>query len=127
MNNRWFIAGGAGFIGSHFTDRLLSDPARQTRGSIARRYLLSGIAVCALCGSKLTSKPGAAGRQRAMVCRKGAGRPDGVQIGATGNRLRPVETWVSSGGDRPLERYLDEAMAMLDGGPLASMALPATP
>ncbi len=23
---RWFIAGGAGFIGSHFTDRLLSDP-----------------------------------------------------------------------------------------------------
>ncbi len=25
--SRWFISGGAGFIGSHFTDRLLSDPA----------------------------------------------------------------------------------------------------
>ncbi len=25
--SRWFIAGGAGFIGSHFTDRLLGDPA----------------------------------------------------------------------------------------------------
>jgi UDP-glucose 4-epimerase len=25
--SRWFIAGGAGFIGSHFTDRLLSDPS----------------------------------------------------------------------------------------------------
>src|ERR1019366_1463130 len=24
---RWFIVGGAGFIGSHFTDRLLKDPA----------------------------------------------------------------------------------------------------
>jgi UDP-glucose 4-epimerase len=26
-SRNWFIAGGAGFIGSHFTDRLLSDPA----------------------------------------------------------------------------------------------------
>jgi UDP-glucose 4-epimerase len=26
---RWFIAGGAGFIGSHFTDRLLGDPATE--------------------------------------------------------------------------------------------------
>ena len=23
---RWFIVGGAGFIGSHFTDRLLAEP-----------------------------------------------------------------------------------------------------
>lgn len=27
--NKWFIAGGAGFIGSHFTDRLLSDPSTE--------------------------------------------------------------------------------------------------
>lgn len=27
--NRWFIVGGAGFIGSHFTDRLLGDPATE--------------------------------------------------------------------------------------------------
>ena len=27
--SRWFIAGGAGFIGSHFTDRLLRDPATE--------------------------------------------------------------------------------------------------
>ena len=27
--SRWFIAGGAGFIGSHFTDRLLSDPSTE--------------------------------------------------------------------------------------------------
>ena len=27
MTNRWFIVGGAGFIGSHFTRRLLADPA----------------------------------------------------------------------------------------------------
>ena len=27
--SRWFIAGGAGFIGSHFTDRLLGDPATE--------------------------------------------------------------------------------------------------
>ena len=27
--NRWLIAGGAGFIGSHFTDRLLADPATE--------------------------------------------------------------------------------------------------
>lgn len=27
--SRWFIAGGAGFIGSHFTDRLLNDPATE--------------------------------------------------------------------------------------------------
>ena len=27
--SKWFIAGGAGFIGSHFTDRLLADPATE--------------------------------------------------------------------------------------------------
>jgi UDP-glucose 4-epimerase len=27
--SRWFIVGGAGFIGSHFTDRLLKDPATE--------------------------------------------------------------------------------------------------
>jgi len=27
LGNRYFIVGGAGFIGSHFTDRLLADPA----------------------------------------------------------------------------------------------------
>jgi UDP-glucose 4-epimerase len=27
--SRWFIVGGAGFIGSHFTDRLVSDPATE--------------------------------------------------------------------------------------------------
>ena len=27
--SRWFIAGGAGFIGSHFTDRLLGDPSTE--------------------------------------------------------------------------------------------------
>ena len=26
MTGRWFIVGGAGFIGSHFADRLLADP-----------------------------------------------------------------------------------------------------
>lgn len=29
MSSRWFIAGGAGFIGSHFTDRLLCDKSTQ--------------------------------------------------------------------------------------------------
>ena len=27
--SKWFVAGGAGFIGSHFTDRLLADPATE--------------------------------------------------------------------------------------------------
>ncbi len=34
---RWFIAGGAGFIGSHFTDRLLRRPA-STRGHALRNF-----------------------------------------------------------------------------------------
>ena len=32
--SRWFIVGGASFIGSHFTDRLLATP-----GTSASRYM----------------------------------------------------------------------------------------
>lgn len=51
--------------------RLLQDPHRTTNGgALARRYLLTGYAVCGLCGHKLVARPRADGR-RSYTCASG--------------------------------------------------------
>jgi site-specific DNA recombinase len=50
---------------------LLTDPARRTNRTV-RRYLLTGIARCGLCGAKVVARPRDDGR-RSMVCATGPG------------------------------------------------------
>jgi len=49
--------------------RVLTDPGRSTAGP-PRRYLLTGLLVCGLCGARLVARPKADGRQ-CVVCASG--------------------------------------------------------
>jgi DNA invertase Pin-like site-specific DNA recombinase len=51
---------------------VLKDPERMKRKQPARRYLLTGTAICGLCGAKLVARPRSGGR-RCYVCTGGPG------------------------------------------------------
>lgn len=53
----------------HALRRLLLDPGRDKRAG-SRRYLLSGLLVCGVCGMKLVARP-RADKRKSMVCAKG--------------------------------------------------------
>jgi DNA invertase Pin-like site-specific DNA recombinase len=79
---------------------ILLDPSRRTQNGTKRRYLLTGLAVCGLCGTKLIARP-RAGSIRAMVCP----RPDGC--GKIRRVAEPLEDHVR---DRVLDALDPEAL-----------------
>jgi DNA invertase Pin-like site-specific DNA recombinase len=68
---------------------LLTDPARMKNRS-PRRYLLTGLAVCALCGAKLVARP-RADKRRCYVCASG---PNFHGCGKIRTLSEPVEALV---------------------------------
>jgi DNA invertase Pin-like site-specific DNA recombinase len=79
---------------------ILLDPARRKNHVTARSYLLTGYAVCGVCGAKLVARP-KAGHVRAMVC----ATPEGC------GKIRRVA--------EPLEDHVrDMVLAALDGAGL---------
>jgi DNA invertase Pin-like site-specific DNA recombinase len=83
---------------------ILLDPGRRMNHTTARSYLLTGFAVCGLCGARLIARPNGRGA-RAMVCATG-------EAGGCG-KIRRVAG--------PLEDHVrDRVLAALDGPALAA-------
>lgn len=89
--------------------RLLLDPARRTNRS-ARRYLLTGLLLCGICGTKLNSAP--RGETRRYGCKKG---PDSKGCGGIFIYAERLEEFIA---EAVLHRLDSPAMheALSDGG-----------
>lgn len=74
--------------------RILLDPARRAAPGPGRRYLLTGVLFCALCGKRLVARPKADGR-KCVVC------ASGVNFGGCGKIRQLAE---------PLDRLIAQAI-----------------